>query len=109
MGEEVADGIQCVKVPSPDGHKEAEACSNNQLPGLHQQPLERVASAKYLGIQLTGGLHWGKHAQSTAAKANRTSVFTSRNLKGCPPQVDSHCYKGLVRLVLEYASVMWDK
>ena len=29
-----------------------------------------------------------------------------KKLKGCPPQVHSHCFKGLVRPVLEYASVV---
>ena len=66
-------------------------------------PHERVTSAKYLG-ELTEDLHGGQHIQ---AKANKTSAFIYRNHKGCPPQVHSHCYKGLVHpAMLEYASVL---
>ena len=41
MRDEVADGIQRVKVPCPDGHKEVEACSDSLLPSataLGQSP-----------------------------------------------------------------------
>ena len=40
---------------------------------LHNQTLERVASAKYLGVELTENLHWGKHIQSAVAKANKVT------------------------------------
>ena len=42
---------------------------------LHNQTLERVASAKYLGVELTETLHWGEHIQSTAAKVNKVSAI----------------------------------
>ena len=58
---------------------------------VNKKTLERVASAKYLGVELTENLHWGKPIQSTAAKANKVSVFAYRNLKGCPPAVQTHC------------------
>ena len=75
---------------------------------LHNQTLEGVTSAKYLGVELTENLHCGKHIQSTVATANKVSTFAYRNLKGCPPADQTHCYKGLVHPVLEYASVVWD-
>ena len=75
---------------------------------LHGQKLEQVDSAKYLGVEITSKLHWGKHIHQTAAKANRTSGFICRNLKGCPTPVQSHCYKALVRPILDYASPVWD-
>ena len=31
-----------------------------------------------------------------------------RNLRGCPQNVMTHCYKGIVRPILEYASPVWD-
>ena len=46
-------------------------------------------------------------AQITS-KANKTSAFVHRNLKGCPKNTQTQCYKTLVRPVLEYASVIWD-
>ena len=73
---------------------------------LHNQTVERIASAKHLGVELTENFHWGKHIQSSAAKANKVSVFAYRNLKECPAAVQTHCYKGLVRPVLEYACVV---
>ena len=69
---------------------------------FNYQTIERFASAKCLGLELTENLNWGKHIQSTAAKANKVSSFAYRDLKGCPPAVQTHCYKGLVRPVLEY-------
>ena len=74
---------------------------------LQQQPVERVAGAKYLGVDQTGDFHWGKHIQATITKSNRTRAFVYQNLKGFLPQVHTHCYKGLVHPVLEYACVMW--
>ena len=75
---------------------------------LHQQPLEKVNSAKYLGVEITSDLHWGKHINSISSKANQTSAFIYRNLRGCPDSVQAHCYKSLARPVLEYASPVWD-
>ena len=54
---------------------------------IHNQTLERVTSAKYLGVELTENLHWGKQMQSTAAKANQKGAFAHKNLKGCPSAV----------------------
>jgi hypothetical protein len=67
-----------------------------------------VDSAKYLGVEITEKLNWGKHVHSIAAKANQTSAFVYRKLKGCPTTVQSRCFKGLLRPVLEYASLVWD-
>ena len=74
---------------------------------LHDQTLEPVKDAVYLGVNLTQNLDWGKHIGSKAAKANSTSSFVARNLKGCPTAVQTHCFKALVRPAVEYASVVW--
>ena len=75
---------------------------------LHQQPLERVQSARYLGVEIAHDLSWRRHVEAIVAKANRASAFVTRNLQGCPDKVQVHCFKGLVRPVLEYASSVWD-
>lgn len=63
----------------------------------------------HLGMELTESLHWGKHVGSISAKAKILSAFLTRNLKGCPAvTVQSHCYRSLVRPVLEYLSALWD-
>merc|ERR1711867_13262 len=75
---------------------------------LHQQHLERVQSAKYLGVEICHNLSWRKHAEAVVSRANRASAFVTRNLQGCPEQVQAHCFRGMVRPVLEYASSVWD-
>ena len=75
---------------------------------LHGEDLSAVDSAKYLGVELSKDLHWGKHIHSVTAKANTTSAFIYRNLRGCPHKIQSTCYKGLVRPLLEYAAPIWD-
>ena len=75
---------------------------------LHQQPLERVNSAKYLGVEISSNLNWGKHVEAISARTNQTSAFIYRNLRGCPVSAHTHCYKSLARPLLEYASTVWD-
>ena len=75
---------------------------------LHGHTLETVKNATYLGVNLASDLDWGKHIGTITAKGNRTAAFVPRNLKGCTTKVQSHCFKGLVRPVLEYASVVWN-
>jgi len=75
---------------------------------LHGQNLQKVESAKYLGVEITKTLHWGKHIQTIAAKANKTTAFVCRNLKGCNTSVQTHCYKAMARPIMEYASIVWD-
>ena len=77
----MADGIQGVKEPCPDGHEEVEAYCSNILPLPTALRESRATSAKYLDVELTGDLPWGQHVQATAAKAIRTSAFVSRNSK----------------------------
>ena len=40
-------------------------------------------------------------------KANRSLGFLRRNLAACPRDVKESAYKGLVRQVLEYGSLVW--
>ena len=75
---------------------------------LHDQVLEKVSSSKYLGVEISEKLHWGKHVSAITAKANKTTNFICRNLKGCPTEVKTHCYKALVRPILDHASPIWD-
>jgi len=84
------------KCPAPSHYK------------LHDQVLETVDSAKYLGVEFSGDLSWTKHINTIAAKANRASAFVHRNLRGCPREVQRTCYTGIVRPLVEYASTVWD-
>ena len=44
---------------------------------LHQQKLEQVQSAKYLGITITDNLNWGQHFRKFHARQLRQWVFFS--------------------------------
>ena len=70
--------------------------------------LENVENIKYLGVTITNDLKWNTHISNVCTKANRTLRFLRRNLYSCPPDVKEAAYKGLVRPVLEYGSLVWD-
>ena len=42
---------------------------------LHQQTLENVQSAKYLGIRITKNMDWGQHISDISSKATKTLGF----------------------------------
>ena len=70
---------------------------------LHQQTLEQVQSAKYLGLTITDDLDWGQHISEITCKA--TMGFLWRNLALAPPRHTKEvAYKTLVRPQLEYAA-----
>ena len=45
---------------------------------LHQQKLEQVQSAKYLGLTITDNLDWGQHVSEISCKATKTMGFLRR-------------------------------
>ena len=47
---------------------------------LHNQTLENVQSAKYLGITITDNMDWGQHVSEIFSKATKTLGFLRRNL-----------------------------
>ena len=65
-------------------------------------------NAKYLSVEISKKLSWKTHIDSITSKANKSSAFINRNLKGCSTQIQAHCYKTITRPVLEYASTIWD-
>ena len=71
---------------------------------LHQQTLEQVRSAKYLGITITDDLEWGQHISEISCKATKTLGFLRRNLALAPRHTKEVAYKTLVRPQLEYAA-----
>ena len=67
-----------------------------------------LQSIKYLGVNITSNLHWGKHIEEICNKSYRTLGLLKRNLSSCPQEVKLQAYKGLIRPVLEYSSSAWD-
>ena len=74
---------------------------------LHQQRLEQVQSAKYLGLTITDDLDWGQHISEISAKATKTLGFLRCNLAFAPRHTKEVAYKTLVRPKLEYAAPIW--
>ena len=75
---------------------------------LHQQKLEQVQSAKYLGITITDNLDWGQHVSEISCKATKTMGFLRRNLALAPRHTKEVANKTLVRPQLEYAAPIWN-
>ena len=71
---------------------------------LHQQRLEQVQSAKYLGLTITDDLDWGQHISEISAKATKTMGFLRPNLAFAPKHTKEVAFKTLVRPKLEYAA-----
>ena len=74
---------------------------------LHQQRLEHVQSAKYLGITITDNLDWGQHISEISAKATKTLGFLRRNSTFAPRHTKEVAYKTLVHPKLENAAPIW--
>ena len=74
---------------------------------LHQQTLENVQSAKYLGITITENMDWGQHISDISSKATKTLGFLRRNLAFAPSSTKEVAYKTLVRPKLEFAAPIW--
>ena len=71
---------------------------------LHNQTLENVQLAKYLGITISDNMDWGQHVSEISFKATKTLDFRRRNLAFAPRRTKEVAYKTLVRPKLEYAA-----
>ena len=86
--------------------------SNKRLPlnseyKIGNTAINKVASAKYLGVTITQNLSWKEHITKITNKANSTRGFLQRNLRQCSISVKSLAYVTYVRPIVEYASVVW--
>ena len=80
----------------------------NYMYHLHEQVLEVVTSARYLGVEISSVLSWNSHIDRITGNANRTLGFIRRNIRTKLPKVRETAYNTLVRPKLEYASPIWD-
>ena len=53
-------------------------------------------------------LNWKQQCNNVCKKSNKLLAFLRRNIHSCPINIKSHCFKSLVRPVLDYGSVVWD-
>jgi hypothetical protein len=75
---------------------------------LHDQPLQTVDQATYLGIEITSDLSWSAHTNKITSKASQTLGFLKRNLHSASKETKTAAYNAIVRPTLEYSSAAWD-
>ena len=75
---------------------------------LHNQTLEVVPCARYLGVDISHDLSWKPHINRITDNANKSLGFLRRNLKAKNLQLRERAYKAIVRPQLEYAASVWD-
>ena len=75
---------------------------------IHNETLENVESAKYLGVEIHKKLKWNIHVANTCKKANQTINFLQRNLRGCKKSIKIKAYNIFVKPILQYASTVWN-
>ena len=74
---------------------------------MHNQKLESVDAAKYLGVSISKDLSWKTHISNITTSANRTLGFVKRNVLTKNKDIKTMAYNSLVRPQLEYASAVW--
>ena len=62
---------------------------------LHNQTLENVQSAKYLGITISDNMDWGQHISEISSKATKTLGFLCMNLALAPKSTKEVAYTGI--------------
>ena len=75
---------------------------------IHDEIIDNVDSAVYLGVTLSNTMSWSKHIDSVCFKAQRSLNFLQRNFRNCSPTIKSKLYLTYVRPILEYCSSVWD-
>ena len=86
--------------------KRSKICRSYTMDG---EELQRVKSAKYLGITLTEKLSWREHVREVAKRAMNTPKFARRSLRNCRKTTKEKTYKALVRPKLEYSASAWTR
>ena len=69
---------------------------------MHNQELESVDTAKYLGVNISN-----THINNITASANRTLGFVKRNVQTKNKDIRTLAYNSLVRPQVEYGSAVW--
>jgi hypothetical protein len=80
----------------------------NHQYSIHNQPLQSVDKAKYLGMTISNDLKLNAHIEKITKKANSTLGLLKRNISTCPINVKKQAYTALVRPTIEYAATVWD-
>ena len=60
---------------------------------LHNEALENVKPAKYLGITITSDLNWNKNIATVTYNANKALGFVKRNIHSSSELVKTRAYQ----------------
>ena len=74
---------------------------------LNDYEIQRVQSAKYLGLTISGNLSWSTHISGITGQANSALSFFRRNFGQCTQTIKTKCYQTYIRPICEYAAVIW--
>jgi len=74
---------------------------------LNDYKLQRVLSAKYLGVTISSNLSWSTHISGVIGRANSALSFFRRNFGHCNREIKIKCYETYIRPICEYATVIW--
>ena len=74
---------------------------------MHNQELESVDAAKYLGVTISKDLSWKYHINNITSTANKTLGFVKRNVVAKNKDIKTMAYNSLVRPQVEHASAVW--
>ena len=74
---------------------------------MHNQVLESVSSARYLGVDLSVNLNFNTHINRITSNANKSLGFLKRNIRYKHPGVREAAYKTVIWPQLEYSYNVW--
>ena len=69
--------------------------------------LEKIPTAKYLGVHLPSDLNLNFHIDKITKKVNSVLGFVKRNMNNCWKETKSLAYKALIRPHVEYCCAAW--
>ena len=75
---------------------------------LNNQTIQLSNTYRYLGVTFTSTLTWNTHISNVTNRATKMLNFIKRNIGKCTNQIKSKVYMSLIRLILEYATQVWD-
>ena len=72
---------------------------------MHNQELEYVDAAKYLGVAISKDLSWNTHINNITSTASETLGFVKRNVVTKNKDIKTMAYNSLVRPQVEYCEL----
>ena len=64
---------------------------------LHNQPLETVQQAIFLGVEISADLSWSPYVSKVTSKASQSLGFLWRNFPLARPEIKQAAYTSIVR------------